>query len=130
MATRTGSSEADELVLYADNDEPLYRQSFVPIVENLKKKVAKGTYDPRLAVTLWMYHAERAAKKYEKEFLNKGEWSRIFPPAVRREAAEHWEQYARREYLGVTSHSRTRGTRRAPPSRSRARKRATRRSRR
>lgn len=42
------SHEADELVLYADNDEPLYRQSFMPIVENLNKKVKKGTYS-----TVW-----------------------------------------------------------------------------
>jgi len=100
------SHEADELVLYADHDEPLYRQSFQPIIANLKKKIAKGTYSPTMAVKLWRYHADRAAQKYAKEFG--GTWHKIFSTRDRQEAAEHWEQYARREYLGVTSHDRSR----------------------
>ena len=97
---------SDELVLFADNDEPLYRQSFQPIIANLKKKVAKGTYSPAMAVKLWRYHADRAAQKYAKEFG--GTWHKIFSTKDRQEAAEHWESYARREYLGVTSHDRSR----------------------
>lgn len=108
------STESDELVLYADNDEPLYRQSYMPIIENLKKKVAKGKYDPVLATKLWMYHADRAAKKYAKEFATPGEWNRIFSVKDRKEAAAHWEQYARREYLGMTSHDRSRSHARRP----------------
>jgi len=100
------SHEADELVLYADHDEPLYRQSFQPIIANLKKKIAKGTYSPTMAVKLWRYHADRAAQKYAKEFG--GTWHKIFSTKDRQEAAEHWEGYARREYLGVTSHDRSR----------------------
>ncbi len=106
-----------ELVLFADNDEPLYRQSFQPIVANLKKKVAKGTYLPGAATKLWRYHADRAAQKYAKEFG--GVWHKIFSTRDRQEAAEHWEGYARREYLKVTSHDRSRPTprRRASPKR-------------
>lgn len=107
------SHEADELVLYADNDEPLYRQSFMPIVENLKKKLKKGTYSPLLAAKLWRYHADRAAQKYVKEFGG-GTWHKVFSTKDRNEAAAHWESYARREYLGVTSHDRSRTRRRSP----------------
>lgn len=112
MTSRRNSDETHELVLFADNDGDLYRQSFTPIIANLKKKVAKGTYSPTLAIKLWMYHAERAAKKYAKEHLSSvSEWSRVFPPSVRKEAAVYWESYARREYLGVTSHDRSRSRR-------------------
>ena len=51
------SDEARELFLYATNESALYRQMIKPAIENLKKKVAKGTYD-----------ADRAAKMYNKDF--------------------------------------------------------------
>lgn len=106
------SPEAQELLLYADNDGRLYAISFMPIVENLKRRVRRGQYNPTLATKLWMYHAERAAKAYEKEFLNPGEWYKVFPMSARREAAQHWESYARREHLRIPTHDRTRVRRR------------------
>ena len=102
------SPEARELLLYADNDGRLYAISFKPIVETLRRHLNKGRYNPTLATKLWMYHAERAAKAYEKEFLNPGEWKTVFPKSARKEAAEHWESYARREHLGIASHDRVR----------------------
>lgn len=107
---RDMSSEAEELVLFADNDSKLYHQRTLPILANLKKRVAKGKYDPALARKLWAYQADDAAKRYEKEFLNPGEWNKVFPPAVRREAAAHWEAYYRDE-IGVTSHDPNRRSR-------------------
>jgi hypothetical protein len=85
--------EVRELTLYADNDGDLYRQSAVPIMRNLTRKYRKGVYDPELAVKLWKYHADRAAKKYGKEHGN-DDGFKIFSPAVRmaaaREFAENW----------------------------------------
>ena len=73
---------ADELLLYIDNDEPLYRQKKA-FLENAYRKMKKGTYSPELAVKLWMYYVERGAKAYEKAFLNKGEWNKIFTKPTR-----------------------------------------------
>jgi hypothetical protein len=86
------SDEAHELVLYAENDSQLYSQSAVPIMKNLTRKHKKGTYDPALAVKLWKYHADRAAKKYGKEHGN-DDGFKLFSPAVRMEAAKHFEEY-------------------------------------
>lgn len=86
------SDEAHELVLYAENDYQLYSQSAVPIMKNLTRKHKKGVYDPELAVKLWKYHADRAAKKYGKEHGN-DDGFKIFSPADRREAAKYFEEY-------------------------------------
>ena len=86
------SHEAHELVLYAENDSQLYTQSAVPIMKNLTRKFKKGVYDPALAVKLWKYHADRAAKKYGKDHGN-DDGFKIFSPAHRREAAKYFEEY-------------------------------------
>jgi len=80
-----------ELVISSDSDSDLYRQSFVPIVKNLMKKIRNGTYDHELSKKLWMYHAEAAAKRYCKEFCGEGDkWFEIFPMNVRKAAAAQW----------------------------------------
>ena len=89
------SSEATELLLYLDNDEPLYRRK-KEFLKNVYTKMKRGTYSPALARKLWMYYVEEAAKKYEKEYLNPGEWHKVFPPAVRREVAKELEERERR----------------------------------
>lgn len=85
-------NESRELRLFADNDANLSRQSLQPIRDNLGKKMDKGVYDPEKAATLWKYHADRAAQAYTKQFGGDGNGSHgSFSPAVRREAATHWE---------------------------------------
>lgn len=84
------SPESRELRLFADNDADLHRQSQQPIRDNLGKKMDKGVYDPQKAQTLWKYHADRAAESYGRQFGGNGK--QMFSPAVRREAAAHWEQ--------------------------------------
>ena len=42
--------ESRELFLYATNDGELYRRMITPIIENLRKKAAKGWYDENKAV--------------------------------------------------------------------------------
>ncbi len=59
---------ARELALYAVNDGDLYRQRALPIIANLRRKRARGIYDPTLALKLWRYLADDAAKSYSKLF--------------------------------------------------------------
>jgi len=84
------SIDSDELVLFADNDFNLYRQSTVPIQKNLSKKWKAGKYDHKLAIKLWMNHANRAAKAYAKEFASASEWNTIFSVKDRKEAAKEF----------------------------------------
>jgi len=81
-----------ELELYAENDEALYTQSYVPIAKNLSKKFKKGTYDSELAKKLWMYHADRAAKKYGEDHAGgEKEGLAMFNPNTRRALAADLE---------------------------------------
>lgn len=88
-----------ELHLYADNHADLYRQRITPIINNLAKKHAKGTYDHEKAKKLWKYAADDAAQRYTKEHGGHGHGSHgSFSPADRREVAsrmadEHAEEH-------------------------------------
>jgi hypothetical protein len=86
------SEPARKLVMHADNDEALHRQSHVPIVANLAKKAKKGVYDPEKARKLWGYHAERAAQSLHKKDKMSGTWHQHFSTAARKEAAAHFEK--------------------------------------
>lgn len=88
-----------ELELYADNDRKMY-DARRPYLENMARKMSKGTYDPKKGAKLWEYYTERAARAYAKEHATPKEWSKLFPPAVRREVAKHYEAEARRELRG------------------------------
>ncbi len=86
---RNPSAEATELVLFITNDGDLYRQQAQPIIKNLRKKIAKGTYDAAKAVKLWGYLANSGAQKYTKEFGGSGNGSYgSFSAADRRAAAK------------------------------------------
>ena len=90
------SPEASELCLYADNDEPLYRQKMY-IFRALAKKKDRGQYDPKLAPKAFAGLVDLAAKKYVKEFASpRDSWNRIFPPESRREAAVNYAE----EFIG------------------------------
>ena len=62
------SDAINELDLFIMNDEDLYRQQFMPKILNLRKKMKKGIYDDELAIKLWMYLVDNAARKYVQEF--------------------------------------------------------------
>lgn len=100
MARLTQADEhaANELELYAMNDGDIYHRSFMPAVKNLNAKFKKGTYDREKAIKLMGYVAEFAAKRYEKEFLNRGEWSKVFNAATRRLAARGFVSVYEAEY--------------------------------
>lgn len=62
------SDAMNELKLFINNDEDLYRRSFMPIVQNIKRKIKNGTYDHEKAPRLWLYLVDAAARKYVNEF--------------------------------------------------------------
>ena len=62
------TEESRELLLCATNDGDLYRRMISPIIENLRKKAIKGTYDSEKAVDSWYYVATEASKIYYKNF--------------------------------------------------------------
>ena len=64
-ATTTSQDEiglADELVNITQNDPDLYNRQYFPIIINLMRKRAKGTYDHNLAIKLWRYLIDNVAK--------------------------------------------------------------------
>ena len=100
MGYDSDESVATELILFVDNDGDLYRQQFMPIIENLARKIKRGVYDPTLAIKLWMYLMDAGAKKYIKDIggLDEQEnvsWNKAFPKNVREMAAK---EISEREY--------------------------------
>ena len=62
------SDAVNELDTYIMNNEELYRKRFMPIISNIKRKIAKNVYDHEKAQKLWMYLVDDAAKEYVKQF--------------------------------------------------------------
>lgn len=81
--------DARELVLYTENDYQLYRSQTLPIIENLAKKKAKGTYTKEGAVKAFGHLVQSAIRKYKKEFptLDESEYLRGTVNAATKEMA-------------------------------------------
>ena len=62
------SDAINELDLFIMNDEDLYRQRFMPIITNIKRKMKRGIYDHEKVIKMWMYLVDDAAVKYVQEF--------------------------------------------------------------
>ena len=83
------SDAVNELDSYLMNNEELYRRRFMPIIENLKRKMKKGIYDDKLAIKLWMYLVDDAAREYVKEFGDPSQDVKdMFPKETRLKVAE------------------------------------------
>ena len=83
------SNATNELDLFIMNNEDLYRRRFMPIIQNLKRKIARNVYDHDKAKKLWMYMIDDAAKEYVKEFGNPDEDVKdMFPKETRLRVAE------------------------------------------
>ena len=81
------SPETSELLLFLDNDEPLYRQKML-VFGALARKMERGVYNPKLAPKAFAALLTAAAKKYLSEFGSPGDrWNVIFPTAARTDAA-------------------------------------------
>ena len=62
------SDAVNELDSYIMNTEELYRRRFMPIIENIRRKMKRGIYDHAKVIKLWMYLVDDAAREYVKEF--------------------------------------------------------------
>jgi hypothetical protein len=83
------SNAVNELDSYIMNHEELYRRRFMPIISNIKRKIAKGVYDHEKAQTLWMYLINDAAKEYVNEFGSQDEDVKdLFPKETRQQVAQ------------------------------------------
>ena len=88
------SIAANELALCTENDGNLYRQMTLPVIDNLKKKIAKGVYDEQLALKAWLNVVTAEARKYVREFGSPGDTiDRMFNLATREEAAKEVARY-------------------------------------
>ena len=58
---------ARDVELFAENDHNLYKQRWIPILKNLKKKKDKGVFDVEKAAILMKYFVDDADKRYQKE---------------------------------------------------------------
>lgn len=82
------SPETSELLLFIDNDEPLYRQKML-IFRALARKKDRGVYDSTLAPKAFAALLTMAAKRYLHDFGGPGDrWNVMFPVAARQRAAE------------------------------------------
>ena len=62
------SDAVNELDSYLMNDEELYRRRFMPIIENIKRKMRRGIYDHEKVIKMWMYLVDDASRQYVQEF--------------------------------------------------------------
>ena len=95
-----------ELLIFMDSERSIYNQK-ISILLNLARKMKSGKYSSRLAPKIWEYWVETGAKSYARQFATPADWSRIFPPALRRFAARtiaRYEEYRLKngEYEGIT----------------------------
>ena len=83
------SDAVNELDSYLMNNEELYRRRFMPIIENIKRKMRRGIYDHEKVIKLWMYLVDDAARKYVQEFGTQGQdVSDMFPKETRLKVAQ------------------------------------------
>ena len=83
------SDAVNELDSYIMNDEDLYRRRFMPIIENIKRKIRRGIYDHKKVIKLWMYLVDDAAREYVKEFGNTSDDVKdMFPKETRLKVAQ------------------------------------------
>ena len=91
------TDESRELELYTTNNGGLYRQMITPIINSLRKKCQRGTYDADKAVDLWYNVATEGAKLYNKEFGSGSQWNRLFSVQCRYTVAVNLESYYKEE---------------------------------
>ena len=63
----------NELDLYINNNEDLYRKGFMPLIYNLRTDVNSNRYNHENAVKQWNLIVNDAAREYVKEFGKPGE---------------------------------------------------------
>ena len=88
ISENVDSDAVNELDTYIMNNEDLYRRRFMPIISNIKRKLAKNVYDHEKAQKLWMYLVDDAAKQYVKEYgSTQDDVRNMFPKETRMQVA-------------------------------------------
>ncbi len=87
------SIESRELTLYATNDGRLYDYRIVPVVRNLAKKFAKGTFDADKAIDAFYPVATEAARMYCREFARLEDAPQVFDVTARFTTAAEMVDY-------------------------------------
>jgi hypothetical protein len=94
----------DDIKMVAVNDGNLYRQQGRPIIENLARKMAKGTFDAQKAVKLFGYLADSAVRKYSVQQLDyKKPTLTILSKPEREILAQHFLEYYADEIKDASS---------------------------
>ena len=70
---RESMDAVNELDLYINNNEDLYRKRFMPLVHTLNRDVKNNRYNNDNAVKQWNLLVNDAAREYVKEFGKPGE---------------------------------------------------------
>lgn len=116
MGYTTDESIAVELETYIVNDGTLYRERAKPMITNLAKKMAKGTYNRTEAVKLWRYLADAGAKAYNKEFglgsSGYGPWTPAIRNMVAKELRDSYEEQVEDEASNIKAKRKKNPTRR------------------
>ena len=89
--TTVSPEDVRELVLYITNNAQMYGQ-IKSAIANLKRKIARGIYDPEKAVDLMKYIADDGVKRYGKQF-GQGASVAWLNPATRKEIAKQLLDY-------------------------------------
>jgi hypothetical protein len=94
-AEQASATSDEELLLFIENEESLYRQKDAFLM-NMYKKMRKGTYDPIQGRKLWLHFVERGARVYASEYMFETRpWNKIFPKRERELAAVEIERRER-----------------------------------
>ena len=80
-------ASAEELAMLAQNDPALYDRQYVPIIKNVMRKRAKGTYDHNLAIKLWRYLIDNIAKQ-DAGHMARHKWSGVVRNLAAKEIAD------------------------------------------
>ena len=83
------SDAVNELDSYIMNNEELYRRRFMPIIENIKRKMKRGIYDHEKVIKMWMYLVDDASRQYVQEFGSPDQDVKdMFPKETRLQVAQ------------------------------------------
>lgn len=98
---KTAAPDADDLVLYIDNTESLYKRK-QEIVKATMRHLRSGKYDAAKSAKLWLYLVDAGAQAWAKELGDEEgnrsvKWNDLFPKAVREQAARDMSETAKVE---------------------------------
>ena len=88
----TYEADGDDLVMLVENEQDLYKNSLMPMYENLTRKKLRGVYNKALAPKLFMYVVTEAAKRWYDRMVQWADDGKSIVKPVSREAKEQAAQ--------------------------------------